>query len=198
MARYRRRSKKTTPLKELIFALILLAVFTLAFQPNLLPTNLSPVIGAALLVVLAAGGALYLLLSRLQRAKQKALRAVELSHVDEMPGVVFERYVAALLQSQGYRTTMTPPSSDFGVDIIAAKDGVRTAVQVKRYRSKLDQTAIREAIAGMSVRKYNCTKAMVVTNSTFTNAAKFLANESGCKLIDREILGEWIVAFQRQ
>ena len=82
------------------------------------------------------------------------------------------------------------------MDVIATKDGVKTAVQVKRYSSKLDQKPVREAIAGKSVRKYGCTEAMVVTNSTFTKAARFLASEGGCTLVDREVLGEWITEFQ--
>lgn len=118
-----------------------------------------------------------------------------MSHIDEMPGLEFEKYVAALLNSRGYSTKMTPVN-DYGVDIIATNNGIRTAVQVKRYKNQLDQKPVREAIAGKSVRTYGCAQAMVVTNSTFTKAAKFLANENQCRLVDREVLGEWILDLQ--
>jgi restriction system protein len=128
--------------------------------------------------------------------KQRALRALQIAQIDTMTGEEFEEYVAELLRFQGYKTRMTPRSGDYGVDIIAAKDGIKTAFQIKRYSKKLDQKPVREAVTGMAVRQYGCTKAMVVTNSTFTKAAEFLAAESGCELVDREKLGEWILAFQ--
>jgi restriction system protein len=113
-----------------------------------------------------------------------------------MKGEEFEEYVAELLRLQGYKTRMTPRSGDYGVDIVASKDGIKTAVQIKRYGKKLDQKPIREAVTGMAVRQYGCTRAMVVTNSTFTKAATFLAAESNCELVDREKLGEWVLMFQ--
>lgn len=128
--------------------------------------------------------------------RRKALRALQIAHIDAMTGEEFEEYVAELLRFQGYKTRMTPRSGDYGVDIVASKDGVKTAVQIKRYSNKLDQKPIREAVTGMAVRQYGCTKAMVVTSSTFTKAAEFLAKESNCELVDREKLGEWILMFQ--
>ena len=192
----RRRSKKPKPLKELAFLLAIATGFTIITQLELNASNLMALLGAVLVVTLLAGIGLYLLFLHKQRVKQKALRAIEMAHIDEMPGVEFEKYVAALLDSRGYKTKMTPVN-DYGVDIIAAKAGIKTAVQVKRYSNKLDQKPIREEIAGKSVRKYDCTEAMVVTNSTFTKAAKFLASENECILVDRETLGGWILEFQQ-
>lgn len=148
------------------------------------------------LVFLVVGVSFYAFLLYKQRVRRKALQALQISHIDTMTGEEFEQYVAELLHFQGYKTRMTPRSGDYGVDIVASKDGVKTAVQIKRYSNKLDQKPIREAVTGMAVRQYGCTKAMVVTNSTFTKAAEFLAKESGCELIDREKLGEWVLAFQ--
>ena len=130
--------------------------------------------------------------------RRKALRALQIAHIDAMTGEEFEEYVAELLRSQGYKTRMTPRSGDYGVDIVALKGGIKTAVQIKRYSKKLDQKPIREAVTGMAVKQYGCTKAMVVTNSTFTKAAIFLAAESGCRLVDREKLGGWILTFQSE
>jgi hypothetical protein len=38
---------------------------------------------------------------------------------------------------------------------------------------------------------------MVVTNSYFTRGAKQLAHSTGCELIDRDILAEWILDYQQ-
>jgi restriction system protein len=196
MAR-RRHAKKTTPIKELGFLLVIATgFFAIITQTSLDPANSATIFGVILVLALLGGVGFYVFLTHRQHTKQKALRALEISNVDEMSGVEFEKYVATLLRFQGYRTKMTAVSGDYGVDIVATKNGTKTAIQVKRYSSKLDQKSIREAVAGKSVRSYGCTEAMVITNSTFTKAAKFLASESGCELVDRKILGEWILEFQ--
>lgn len=193
-----RRSRKTTPLQELGFvvALVVAAATTLGLRQGMEDPNLGLVTSIFFLIALFLGGGLYLWLAYKQHMRRKALRALQITHIDTMTGEEFEEYVAELLRCQGYKTRMTPRSGDYGVDIIASKDGIKTAVQIKRYSKKLDQKPIREAVTGMAVRQYGCTKAMVVTNSTFTKAAEFLAKESGCELVDREKLGEWILIFQ--
>lgn len=192
-----RRSRKTTPPQEMGFVAILVAaVVTLGFRQGMDDPNLGLVASIFVLIVLLLGGSFYVWLAYRQRMRQKALRALQIAHIDAMTGEEFEEYVAELLRFQGYKIRMTPRSGDYGVDIVAAKDGIKVAVQIKRYSKKLDQKPIREAVTGMAVRQYGCTKAMVVTNSTFTKAAEFLANESNCELIDREKLGEWILMFQ--
>lgn len=192
-----RRSKKTAPLQELGFVVLLaIVVFAIGFQQYAGNYDLGLLIGLLLSLLLLGGGGFYLFLARKQQIRRRAFRALQISHIDTMRGDEFEEYIAELLRFQGYQTRMTPRSGDYGVDIVASKGGVKTAVQIKRYNKKLDQKPIREAVAGMSVRQYGCTKAMVVTNSTFTRSAVFLAAESGCELIDREKLGEWILMFQ--
>lgn len=192
-----RRSRKTTPLQEAGFVAILAAaVVTFGLRQGMEDPNLGLIVGIFSLIAIVLGGGFYAWLMYKQRLRRKALRALQISHIDTMTGEEFEEYVAELLRFQGYKTRMTPRSGDYGVDIVAIKDGIKTAVQIKRYTKKLDQKPIREAVTGMAVRQYGCTKAMVVTNSTFTKAAIFLAAESKCELVDREKLGEWVLAFQ--
>lgn len=120
---------------------------------------------------------------------QKALRLLDLAAVDGMSGIAFERWVGAQLQARGYKIRFTP-INDYGVDIVAKKDGIRTAVQVKRYRKYLDQKPVREAVAGMM--HYKCGRSMVITNSHFSQAAKVLAQSNRCELIDRDKLADWL------
>lgn len=192
-----RRSRKATPLQEMGFVVALVAaVIALSLRQYMDDPNLGLIASFFFLIVLFLGGCFYVGLGYRQQIRRKALRALEISHIDVMKGEEFEAYVAELLRFRGYKTHMTPRSGDYGVDIVASKDGVKTAVQIKRYSKKLDQKPIREAVTGMAVRQYGCTKAMVVTNSTFTQAATFLAAESGCELVDREKLSEWVLTFQ--
>ena len=54
--------------------------------------------------------------------------------LDEMEGVEFEQYCAELLRNRGFiDVKLTQASGDFGVDILAEKDGVTYAIQCKRY-----------------------------------------------------------------
>jgi hypothetical protein len=113
-----------------------------------------------------------------------------------MTGIDFERYVAALLKTQGYQSRITKGSGDFGVDIVAEKDGIKYAVQVKRHRGKVSRHAISDAVAGKSM--YKCDSSMVITNSFFTEDAKKLAKSADCLLIDRGELANWIVNLQEK
>lgn len=103
--------------------------------------------------------------------------------VDRMDGVEFEKYVAELLRRNGFHNLSFTERYDYGVDIIAAKDGVRWGIQAKRYSSTVGADAIRQVVTGLRI--YGCDKAMVITNSTYSGFAKKLAAGNDCVLIDR-------------
>lgn len=144
---------------------------------------------AILLIILAVGLAALTFAFYLADKRRQALRLLDMAHVDIMTGLEFERWCGEQLRQRGYKVTFTP-INDYGVDIVARRDGVRTAVQVKRYKRALDQKPVREAVAGML--QYKCTRSMVITNSYFTAAAKVLAHTNNCELIDREKLAQWL------
>lgn len=110
-------------------------------------------------------------------------RASGQAAVDAMTGVEFERYVAAILRGRGYSVEMTRATGDFGVDLIATKAGVRTAVQCKRQVRMVNGSAVQQVVAGAAI--YDCTATMVVSNHRYTRAAEQLADAHGCVLIDR-------------
>lgn len=103
--------------------------------------------------------------------------------VDTMGGLDFEKYVAELLRANGYRNVSLTERYDFGVDIIAEKDGVRWGVQTKRYAGLVKASAVRQVVTGLRV--YGCDRAMVITNSTYSAVARRLANANDCVLVDR-------------
>ncbi len=126
----------------------------------------------------------------------RRFRALKLDDVDTMPGHEFEHYVARLLQHQGFRTTVTKGSGDFGVDVVAQKNGVGYAIQCKRCSDNIPRTAVSDAVGGKA--HYKCTKGMVVTNRYFTEGAQELAQSTDCILVDRDHLARWVQDFQRQ
>ena len=83
----------------------------------------------------------------------------------------------------GYSIEFTRASGDFGVDLIATRDDVRTAVQCKRQARAVNGAAVQQVVAGAAV--YGCTETMVVSNHRYTRAAEQLAEVHNCALVDR-------------
>jgi restriction system protein len=149
-------------------------------------------LAVGLIVLLAFAGLLFYLWIRNRYRRQRAIR---LADVDYMDGLAFEEYVCRLMERQGYTAENVRGSGDFGVDIIARRNGTRYAVQVKRQRGGVSRRAISDAVAGKY--HFECDAAMVVTNSYFTPGARKLAKSTVCELVDRDTLSDWIIDFQR-
>lgn len=106
--------------------------------------------------------------------------------VDTMTGLEFEEFVAQVLKDNGYTRVRLTGKYDYGIDILARKDGIRWGIQVKRNRGQVKVDAVRQAVTGLSV--YRCDQAMVITNSHFGRYATVLARANNCILIDRSEL----------
>lgn len=118
-------------------------------------------------------------------------RAYSLDAVDIMSGVRFERCVAQLLKRQGFTNIRLTEKYDYGVDIVALKDGVKWGIQVKRYNGMVKAAAVRQIVTAL--KKYNCSRAMVVSNSYYSRVACELAKSNNCKLVDRAQLSAWLI-----
>lgn len=110
--------------------------------------------------------------------------------IDNMTSLEFERQVAWLLQAQGYSAVRLTEEYDYGIDIVAVKDGNTWGIQVKRYTSLVKADAVRQVVTAL--RKYRCDRAMVITNSTYSQVARVLAQCNECRLIDRSVLSLWV------
>lgn len=107
--------------------------------------------------------------------------------VDTMSGLSFEHYVAKLLRANGFHDVTLTETYDFGVDIIAEKDGVRWGIQTKCYAGMVKADAVRQVVTGLKL--YGCDRAMVITNSAYSKTARQLAGANDCVLVDRTALG---------
>jgi restriction system protein len=117
----------------------------------------------ALIVIVALGKMAF------QIWEQQKLAKSGISEIDQMSGKTFEKYLEVLFEKLGYRVERTRYVGDYGADLVTAKDGVKTVIQAKSYKSKAGVKAIQEAAAAKGY--YDCSKAMVVTNSFFTQQA---------------------------
>ena len=92
------------------------------------------------------------------------------SSVKSMSGVEFERYCMNVLKLNGFtdvRGTVT--SGDGGVDILARKAGELYAIQCKRWKGTVGIKVVQEIYTGAALN--DATKAVVMTNSRFTQSA---------------------------
>lgn len=136
-----------------------------------------------LMIGLAAAGILAVLFFLTFRRKQKPLP------IDEMEGHDFEQFCAQLLRGRGFlEVEVTKGSGDYGVDILAEKDGVTYAIQCKRYAEPVGVGAVQEAYAGRDY--YDRMVGAVLTNQYFTAPAVEAAKKLKILLWDRGYLEE--------
>ncbi|OBH43047.1 restriction endonuclease [Mycobacterium mantenii] len=124
-----------------------------------------------------------------QRRRDLKCAKSGLRTIDRMSGVEFEEFVAAQLRIAGYTVTPTASTGDYGVDLIARKDGARMAVQCKRLAKAVGVAAVQQVVAG--ALQHGCNRTVVVTNQTFTKAARQLAVTHHCRLVGRTQLQSW-------
>jgi restriction system protein len=113
-----------------------------------------------------------------------------LTAIDAMSGVEFEDYVAVRLRRAGWQVRFTPAVGDYGVDLIAEKDGQSVAIQCKRHGKSVGVAAVQQVVSG--ALHHGCTRSIVVSNQEFTAAAKQLAYTHRCQLIGRRALEAWV------
>lgn len=111
----------------------------------------------------------------------------EHSMLDEMEGHEFEYFCADVLRRNGFiEVEVTKGSGDYGIDILAEKDGVTYAVQCKCYSDSVGVKAIQEAYAGRDY--YDRMVGAVLTNQYFTTPAVEAAKKLKILLWDRGYL----------
>lgn len=89
---------------------------------------------------------------------------------EDMEGHEFEYFCADLLKDHGFsEVQVTKGSGDYGIDILAEKDGVTYAIQCRRYAAPVGVKAVQEAYAGRDY--YDRMVGAVMTNQYFTAPA---------------------------
>ncbi len=102
---------------------------------------------------------------------------------EDMEGAEFEQYCAELLEAKGFENVETTPQShDYGIDIIADKDGITYAIQCKCYSDTVGIKAIQEAYAGRDY--YKSMVGVVMTNQSFSKPAVDFASKLNILLWD--------------
>lgn len=108
----------------------------------------------------------------------------------ETKGHPFADFIGNLLQTMGYRTRVSPPGIDGGIDILAHKDELGfeppiIKVQVKSSVGSIGDPVISQLYGKVAQSEYG----LFVTLGTFTNQAiQFARSKSNLRLIDGDAL----------
>lgn len=176
--------KKKKTLKDTYFALVMIILAMMVFYWFFkLYTEMknSIVACSVFLIIYYVSCELYK-----YRRKQKYLES-SLSDLDKLEGIEFEEYCKVMFESRGYKAKLTPPTHDYGADlVIVGKDGMRIVVQAKRYKGLVGIEAVQQVIGSKAY--YNAENCIVITTSYFTDAAKELARVNNVALCDRNFL----------
>ncbi len=122
---------------------------------------------------------------------RKYRRKYNIRSLDEIEGHDFEYYCAELLRKRGFEeVSVTKGSGDYGVDVLAEKDGVTYAIQCKAYTAPVGVKAVQEAYAGREF--YDRMVGAVLTNQYFTKPAVEAAKKLKILLWDRGYLDSMI------
>lgn len=122
---------------------------------------------------------------------RKYRRKYDIRSLDEIEGHEFEYYCAELLKKRGFEeVSVTKGSGDYGVDVLAEKDGVTYAIQCKAYTTPVGVKAVQEAYAGREF--YDRMVGAVLTNQYFTKPAVEAAKKLKILLWDRGYLDSMI------
>ncbi len=114
----------------------------------------------------------------------------------DLNGTDFERLLYRLYEKMGYSVQHNGGAGDQGGDLIVTKGQERTLIQAKRYSSPLDNKPVQEAATARIY--YNCNRASVVTNSSFTNGGKDAAKMTNVQLIEGEELKKMLQEYLKE
>ena len=106
------------------------------------------------------------------------------AEMDTLEGHDFEYFCADLLRRRGFQQVeVTKGSGDYGVDILAEKEGVTYGIQCKCYAEPVGVKAVQETYAGKEY--YDRMVGAVMTNQYFTQPAVEAAKKLKILLWDR-------------
>ena len=104
--------------------------------------------------------------------------------MEKISGYDYEYLWALYLKCMGYGVKVTRKSGDEGADVIGIKDYKKIAYQCKFHSKPVGRDAIYQVHAGKDT--YKCSKAIVVTNNTFTKQAKETAEKLSVGLLSHK------------
>lgn len=141
------------------------------------------VIGVLFVFLLCLLGLVFFITRIIKRIKVE--KSMLTDDYDYMSGEEFEEFCANVLRGNGYTNVeVTKASGDHGIDVLATKDGLKYAIQCKRYSKPVGNKAVQEAYSGKDI--YKADVAVVMSNMDFTPQAIEDASKLNVELWNRD------------
>lgn len=129
--------------------------------------------------------------------KNLSVQELLTADIDTLEGDDFERLVFLYFKAKGFNPELTQKTGDHGVDLVIKdpNDGLKIAVQCKRYKSdsKIGNKDIINLEGGK--RFYRCPGTMFITTSDYTPKAREFAEQCKMDLWNRAYvenkIGQW-------
>ena len=127
-----------------------------------------------------------------RRAQSAGSNEPQLPALSGMSGVEFEHFVKNALERRGWSVTVTPPTRDGGVDLIADKEvdigGLLTLyIQCKNHSTPVGVEVVRQ-LNGVLPTQRRGVRGVLVCPSGFTTDARVFARDRGLELWGRDQL----------
>ena len=117
----------------------------------------------------------------------KSIHSGAAGRFDDLDGDKFEALIKRLYEGAGYTAQLTGRTGDQGGDLVVVRDDAKKVIQAKLRRNlTVGNDAVQQVVAAKAI--YNCPRAVVITNSTFTPEAEELARVHGVELVDGKLL----------
>lgn len=111
-------------------------------------------------------------------------QAHEIQLNEHTSGTDYEMFVARMLEAADWQISLTPVTGDHGADIIASKGAFRVALQCKYYSQPVGNGSVQEAYSAKGF--YRCEVGAVVSNASFTKAARTAATSLNIPLLHHD------------
>lgn len=128
---------------------------------------------------------------KISMVRKLLLDNIDIENINNLTGKEFEELLISKFQELGFKAIDTPLSGDYGADIIIeTKNETRIIVQCKRFKNKVNLKAVQEVVS--AIAHYSGDMGIVITNSTFLNSAKKLAESNDIELWDNYKLMQFL------
>lgn len=102
----------------------------------------------------------------------------------------FEKFAKEFFKIKGYTAWITKASHDNGADVIAEKDNVRIAIQVKHKQKSLVVYDVYQVVRAM--HSYKAEKGILFTNSELTSSAILDAQRNNFQVINGHDISKYL------
>lgn len=100
---------------------------------------------------------------------------------EELDPLEYEEFCAKVLNEYGWKAGTTKASGDQGADVVAEYKGIVVVLQCKKYSQPVGNKAVQEVFSAKEY--YRAKRAVVVSNASYTQSARQLAEIVDVQLI---------------